>query len=400
MSGPVLWKAHVKVQWDQARQREDADPAILDHEPPTTGPSAAAALKSSLEGAPVSVPTISTDVAIIGAGPIGLELAIACKRAGIDYLHLEKGQIGQTISGFPPQMQFFSSSDRIALAGVPIQTPGQQKCTKGEYLAYLRMLVGQFELQVRTYEPVVRLRREPAGFELLTQPAGGTRRILARRLVLATGGTARPRKLEIPGEELPHVSPCFEDPHRYFQRRLLVIGGRNSAAEAALRCHRAGAHVTVSYRGAAFGPKSIKYWLLPELTGLIAAGQITCHYRTRPLAISPTHVTLERLEDVRSFEVPADFVLVQIGYLADMSLARMAGVELTGPGQLPRYNEQTMETSAAGVYIAGTAVAGTQQSYHVFLENCHIHVQRIVAALQGQAPPSPPAPAAYTQQEA
>src|SRR5215208_5407171 len=140
----------------------------------------------------------TTDVAVIGAGPIGLELAVALKRAGFDYLHFDAKQIGYTVSWFAPQTRFFSSNERIAIAGVPLQTPDGGKCTREQYLTYLRTVVQQFDLDVRTYEPVVGIERLPAGFTLTTKPAGGERRYRANRIVLVTGGTDRPRRLDVP----------------------------------------------------------------------------------------------------------------------------------------------------------------------------------------------------------
>jgi thioredoxin reductase (NADPH) len=201
----------------------------------------------------------STDVAVIGAGPIGLELAVALKRAGFDYLHFDAKQIGYTVSWFPPQTRFFSSNERIAIAGVPLQTPDGGKCTREQYLTYLRTVVQQFDLKVRTYEPVVGIDRDPRGgaFTLTTKPLAGECRYRANRIVLVTGGTDRPRRLNIPGEDLPHVSHYFGDPHTYFRKRVLIVGGKNSAVEAALRCHGAGAHVSLSYRRAKLPAKSI-----------------------------------------------------------------------------------------------------------------------------------------------
>ena len=331
-------------------------------------------------------------LAIIGAGPIGLELAIACKRAHIDYLHFDKGQIAQTISRFPPLMRFFSSNERIVLAGVPIQTTDQSKCTREEYLAYLRTLVVQFDLAVHTHEPVAAIECRDDGFLLRTQSRGTEQTYYAENVVLATGSTAQPRRLKIDGEDLPHVLHAFGDPHAYFQRRLLIVGGRNSAVEAALRCHQAFAQVVISYRQGKFDPGSVKYWLLPELRGRIKQNEIQCHYRTEPLAITSAHVTLKHLDSGDTIDVPVDDVLILIGFHADMTLFQSAGVELQADSQIPTFDEQTMQTNVPGIYAAGTAVAGTQQSYQVFLENCHIHTQRILAALQGQAPPPPPNP--------
>src|SRR4051812_46299808 len=189
----------------------------------------------------------TTDVVIIGAGPIGLELAVAFKRAGVDYLQFDAKQIGYTISWFPPQTRFFSSNDRIAIAGVPLQTPDQNKATREQYLAYLRTVVQQFNLKINTYEPVVNIERESSGFALTTTRGGVHRHYRANRIALATGGPAPPRTLDVPGEDLPHVHRHWRDPHDYFNKRVLVVGGKNSAVETALRFHHAGAQVALSY---------------------------------------------------------------------------------------------------------------------------------------------------------
>ena len=349
----------------------------------------------------------STDVAVIGAGPIGLELAVALKRAGFDYLHFDAKQIGYTISWFAPQTRFFSSNERIAIAGVPLQTADGGKCSREQYLAYLRTIVQQFDLRVRTYEPVAGIDRDPADgtFTLTTKPPGGEKRYRANRVVLVTGGTDHPRRLNIPGEDLPHVSHYFDDPHKYFRKRVLVVGGKNSAVEAALRCHNAGAYVSLSYRRVKLPAKSIKYWLLPEINGLMESGRIMAHFGTVPTEIAPTRVRLERWTDSaaapapafsfvnpepRTLNLPFDFVLLLIGYEADMTLARAAGIELNGECQTPTHDDRTMETNVPGLYVAGTAIAGTQHKYRVFIENCHVHVDRIMAALTGA--PTPPAP--------
>lgn len=327
-----------------------------------------------------------TRVLIIGAGPIGLEVAWELKRRGIPYLHIDKAQIGSTIGWFPEQMSFFSSTDRIAIAGVPLVTPGQRKATKEEYLAYLRQVAATRELEVRTYEEVVALERIGGGFVAVT-PRG---RIEAEAVVLATGDMAQPREIGIEGEHLPHVSHFFIEPHRYFRKRLLIVGGKNSAVETALRCWHAGAHVTLSYRQEEFSARSVKYWILPELKGRIHRGEIACYMPSEPLHITPTHVSLRGPEG--DFFVPTDFVLLLTGYVADMSLFRMAGAELEGESERPIVDATTMETSVPSLFVAGTASAGTQLGYTLFIENCHIHATRIAAALAGEPPPPDPPP--------
>jgi thioredoxin reductase (NADPH) len=336
-----------------------------------------------------------TQVIIVGAGPIGLEMAVALKQARIPSLHFDAKQIGHTISWFAPQTRFFSSNERIAIAGVPLQTPDQSKATREEYLTYLRCVVQQFDLQVNTYEPVAGIEGDGRrGFTLTTQPAGGQRTYRCQKLILCTGGTDHPRKLNVPGEDLPHVSHYFEDPHKYFRKRVLVVGGKNSAVEAALRCHHAGAYVSLSYRRDRLPAKSIKYWLLPEINGLMQSGRIEAYLPTVPRAITPTHVTLARvghsLYGHETFDVPADFVLLLLGYVQDNRLFKMAGVQLEGESSAPVFDARTMETNVPGLYVAGTAVGGTQDKYRVFIENCHVHVGRILAALTGAPPPEAP----------
>jgi thioredoxin reductase (NADPH) len=340
-----------------------------------------------------------TDVIIVGAGPIGLEMAVALKHAGVEYVHLEARQVAYTISWFAPQTRFFSSNERIAIAGVPLQTPDGGKSTREQYLTYLRAVVEQFDLQVNTYEPVVGIERKGGGgggFEVTTRPAAGAKRYRCNRLILATGGTDHPRKLNVPGEDLPHVDHYFTDPHPYFRKRLLIVGGKNSAVEAALRCHNAGAHVAISYRRDRLPDKSIKYWLLPEINTLIQAGRIQGFFNTVPTAITPTSVTLRSTTaggngdaagatKSATHDVPADFVLALIGYEQDDTLFKLAGVERLGDCHAPGHDPGTMQTNVPGLYVIGTAVGGTQDKYSVFIENCHVHVAKVLASLTGHA---------------
>lgn len=334
----------------------------------------------------------STGIAIVGAGPIGIELAVSLKRLGVDYLHFDAQQIGHTLSWWPRDTTFFSTTERIEIAGVPLQSTAQGRATGEEYLAYLRSVVEQFDLQVNTYEPVTGIERTDGSFLLHTQPHTGPRICLARRVVLASGDMHRPHRLHIPGEDLPHVSHYFHDVHPYFRRRLLIVGGRNSAAEAALRCWRAGAQVTLSYRRATFDERMVKHWILPDLQAQIDNGMIGFHPLTAPLEITPSHVTLARLDDAgcptgETTRQPADFVLLLTGFEADMTLFQQTGVTLEGPSQTPRFDPATMETDVPGLYVAGTAAAGQrQEKYTVFIENSHVHVGRIVQALTGRWP--------------
>jgi thioredoxin reductase (NADPH) len=325
------------------------------------------------------------EVILVGAGPIGLELAVALKRLQADYLHLEKRQIAQTISWFPYQTRFFSSPERIAIANVPFQTPDQSKATREDYLAYLRGIVQQFDLDVKTYERVVQIQRQENQFILDTRTQSGKQnQYLCQYVILAVGDMARPRLLNIAGEDLPHVSHYFHEPHQYFRRRLLIIGGKNSAVEAALRCHHAGVRVAISYRQNAFSPGSIKYWLLPEINLLTRTQQIPFYNQTIPIEIRPEEVVLRSTEYDKQITVPADFVLCMTGYTCDSTLFEMAGVRLQDESAKPLYNPKTMETNVPGLFVAGTAAAGAQKEYRLFIENCHEHVGKIVKAITGK----------------
>ncbi len=328
---------------------------------------------------------VNPHVAIIGAGPIGLELAVALKRARVDYTHLEAGQIAQTVDRYPKMTRFFSSPERIAIAGVPLQTPDQAKATREQYLDYLRGIVTQFDLDVHTYERVTKIDQEDSQFTLHTDRQGVVTRYSATHVVLAVGDMAFPRLLHVPGEDLSHVSHYFDEPHRYFRKRLFIVGGKNSAVEAALRCHHAGATVSMSYRGDRFDPERIKYWLLPELESLIKVGQIAFYPNTIPAAMTPTHVDLSPAPGLigDSIQVEADFVLLLTGYVMDATLFKMLGVELVGGNQAPAHDPQTMQTNVPNVFVAGTAAAGTQETFKLFIENCHAHVPRIVATITG-----------------
>lgn len=318
-------------------------------------------------------------VILVGAGPIGLELAIVLKHQGVDVLHLEAGAIGQTITWYPRQARFFSSPERIAIAGVPLVSPDQSKATREQYLAYLRTVVQQFNLPIATHEPVRRIKRDANSgtFDVHSSKRTAT----CDHLVLAIGDMHLPRLLNIEGEDLPHVSHYFDEPHAYFGRCLLIVGGRNSAAEAALRCHRAGAKVTLSYRRDNFDDNGIKYWLLPELKALIKTGEIAFYPNTMPTKITDTHVELSEQQ------VPADHVLLLTGYRQDKTLFEMLGVELVGENRAPQIDSTTMMTNVPHLYIAGTAAAGTQQRFKLFIENCHTHATKIAKAITGKTPP-------------
>jgi len=331
------------------------------------------------------------EVAIVGAGPIGIELAGAFKREGVPYLHFEAEQIGHTISRYARFTRFFSSPERLAIAGIPIQTPDQEQTTGEVYLSYLRSVVEILDLDIQTFERVIEVMPlqsddDREGYLVRTQTRTAEHEYLVRKVVFANGDMAHATALGIPGEDLPHVSHFFLDPHLYFRKKLLVVGGRNSAMEAALRSFRAGAKVALSTRGD-LDPKHLNSRLHLEMSILTRKGYVEYLPNTVPVEIRAESVLLKTTESHDSdgphtFEQPADFVLLNTGYTADTSLLRSLGVEFDNEG-IPSSNPETLETNVRGIYVAGTAVGGEQHRYHIFIGTAHIHTARIFRAITG-----------------
>ena len=271
----------------------------------------------------------STEVAIIGAGPIGIELAIAFEELGVDYILIEANQVGDAFMKWPPNTHFFSTPEHVALAGVPVHNLDQRSITGEQYLAYLRTLVEMFDLNLRIYEPVTAVTpQEEDGFVVTTKHRLGEKSYQAKHVVLATGGMAGPRMVNIPGEDLPHVSHYFPGPHHYFRTKILIVGGRNSAAEAALRCWRVGAtDIALSYRRPEPNFERIKPHLAGDLKDRFEKGEITFYPATIPVEITPEYILLASTEDGMTpngstIKHEADFVYLATGFEADMSLFR------------------------------------------------------------------------------
>lgn len=331
--------------------------------------------------------SILNDAVVVGAGPIGIEMAVALKRSGLSYVHLERGCLAQTVFDYPPDTRFFSSPERIAIAGVPFLTQDQSKATREEYLTYLRSVVIQFQLSIRFFENVQGINRTDGGeFQIKTRHSliGHESEYRTRRIILAIGDMHRYRMLGIPGEDLAHVSHALRDPHTYLGQRVLIVGGKNSAAEAAIRLYRAGAHVTLSYRGPELPKESIKYWILPELKSLIKAGSIQFYPESNVTEMKGQQVAIRTPEG--PLQLGFDSVLLLTGYVLDPTLYTLCGIDTDAETQKPFWDPDTMETNVPGIYVAGTGAAGTQKPYRLFIENCHEHVDRILGSLTGKAP--------------
>lgn len=317
--------------------------------------------------------SFDAEVAIIGAGPLGIELAAALKLSSISYLLFDKEQMGQMIYNFPPQTHFFSSNDRIAIAGIPIETLDQQKCTREQYLAYLRTVFLTYQLEIHPFEEVVAI--EPKdGFVVTTNKAV----YKVRFVVVATGSTSYPRKLNVPGENLPHVGIKMADPQHYFQQKVAIIGGKNSAVETALRLFQAGAHPHIIMHKPTLEKEAIKYWLYPELEGCIKRGEILLTSNAEVVEILPGRIKVKDLSSNKIIDIEADQVIKAIGFDADMSLLEKLGIKLITSVQRPEFDDATMETQVPNLFVLGTIIGGTQRGYKVFIENSHNHVGKIL----------------------
>lgn len=357
-------------------------------------------------GVVFQLPT-ACDVLVVGAGPIGLETAAVLSGEGHDVVVVDAGPVGATIARqFPPATRFFTSPERLMIRGWPLPGTTQEKTTGEEYLAYLRMFVVGAGLQVRTFTKVIGIDGVRGDFTVTTRtPDGITATIRCRTVVLATGGTSHPRRLGVPGEDLASVHTHLGDPHRFFGRRVMVVGGRNSAAESALRLYRVGAQVHLVHRAPELHPR-VKHWIRPEVVSLMSEGQIVGHLPRVVTRIEPGRVTLaERaaapqpepaaLADGRQHPtatVDVDDVLLQIGYTQDRAIFDLAGITTTGANGAPALDDATMESNVPGIYVVGTASAGTQERFEVFIENSHQHADRVAAALAGRPGPAPVPP--------
>lgn len=327
-------------------------------------------------------PLPPVDLLIVGAGPIGIACAIEAQRAGLSARIVEKGAIVNSIVGYPTQMEFFSTPELLELGGHPLATQ-RYKPLREEALDYYRGVAQREGVEIALGETVLDVEGEAGAFRVVTERGGTRREHAAGAVVLATGFYDRPNLLGVPGEELPHVTHYFKEPYPYSGRRVVVIGAKNSAAKAALSCHRHGADVTLLVRGDEI-TTSVKYWIRPDLLNRIRDGAITAHTNTTVERITPDAV--HALGPDGPLAIPADAVLALTGYHPDFGLLERVGIALDGDARVPRFDERTMETNRPGLYLAGTVCGGLNTS-RWFIENGRIHAARLAAHLAGLPAP-------------
>jgi thioredoxin reductase (NADPH) len=343
------------------------------------------------------------DLVIIGAGPSGLAAAIAAKRHGLDYQVLEQGVLVNSIYRFPPQMVFFTTPELLEVGGLPFVSP-YEKPTRAEALRYYRKVVDIYDLQIAFGEQVLAVSREvgdgpdPAAsggtgarpqpeqksvFAIETRSSRGVRRVRhARHVIFAIGYYDHAVMLGIPGEDLPHVSHFYTDPHLHYRQRVVVVGGGNSAAEAALEMFRAGAKVTIVHRHAQL-KSTIKYWVRPDIENRIKEASVAARFNAQVTEIRPTSVMVTSTGSGEREEIPADAVYLLTGYRADSDLMCRAGIRLTDR-DAPVHDPATFETNVPGIFIAGGAIAGVDTGT-IFIENGRFHGEKIIDVIAERA---------------
>lgn len=336
------------------------------------------------------------DVLIIGAGPSGLASAIEAQRAGARAVCIDKGCLVNSLYHYPANMTFFTTPELLEIGDIPFPS-AHTKPTREEALEYYRRVAAHYKLEIRQYERVERVGGRDGNFtvetvRVRTEILGALEShsaheapmpedrfaYRARKLVVATGYYDLPNVMRIPGEDLPKVFHYYREPHPFYDNDVLVIGGKNSAAIAALELWRHGARVTLVHRGEGMHPH-VKYWIKPDIENRIKAGEIRSYFRSMVKEIRPDSVLLATPQGEVTLE--NQFVFALTGYHPDFDFLRGLGIQLTSDECRPKVNPETLETNVPGVYVAGVIVAGSRTN-EIFIENGRFHGQRIAADLR------------------
>jgi thioredoxin reductase (NADPH) len=329
-----------------------------------------------------------SDVVIVGAGPSGLATAIAAGRLTLAYTLLEKGALVNSIYHFPTNMVFFTTPELLEIGGLPFVTPNE-KPTRLEALRYYRRVVDALGVKVTFGQEVLSVDREANGrggteFAVVSRSEQGRQVWHALAVVMATGFYDHPNLIGVPGEDLPHVSHYYKEAHTFFRKQVVVVGGSNSAAEAALDlCRNGAARVTLVHRWSELSP-TIKYWVLPDLQNRIKEGSIQVRLNARVREIRPESVVIERGDERE--ELPADAVLLLTGYHPDRNLLQRAGVGLDPSTCLPEHDPDTLETNVRNLFLAGGVISGNDTA-PVFIENGRLHGERAIRVISERLRP-------------
>lgn len=324
-------------------------------------------------------PMETYDIICIGAGPTGLATAIEAKRAGMRPLVIDKACLCNSIFHYPVNMVFFTTPELLEIGDLPLVCAAE-KPTRVEALKYYRRAAEHYALELRLYERVMRVDGQDGNFTVVTRNEKGIeRRYAGKKIAVATGYYDLPNLLGVPGENLPHVSHYYSEPHEYWDQDVVVIGGKNSSAEAALDLYRNGARVTLVHRGRELGA-SIKYWVRPDIENRIKAGQIQALLHARVEEITRDEVVIE--QHALTKRVAAKQVFALTGYHPDYSFIERLGVKLDPESRRPALDPNTLESNVPGIHLAGVVIGG-RHTGEIFIENGRFHGKQIVQALKG-----------------
>ena len=325
----------------------------------------------------VTSPDEILDVVIVGAGPTGLACGLELKRRGLRALLFDKGCITNSLYNYPTNMMFFTTPELLEIGDIPFPSPNP-KPSRNEALQYYRLVAAYYKLDVRQYHRVERVTGSDGAFTVHTEDRFGRPGALkARKLALSTGYYDLPNFMNIPGENLSKVHHYYNDPHPYFETDVVVIGGKNSAAIAALELWRSGARVTLVHRGQGVQPH-VKYWIKPDIENRIKNGEIKAYFESQMVQITQDAVVVETPEG--PITLKNDFVFAMTGYHPDFDFLENLGVRFEGPDKLPVCDPRTLESNVPGIYLAGVIVAGSRTN-EIFIENGRFHGKQIAAAL-------------------
>lgn len=320
------------------------------------------------------------DVLVIGAGPTGLACAIEARRAGFRVVSVDKGCLCNSLFHYPSNMTFFTTPELLEIGNVPFSTTNQ-KPNRNEALEYYRKVAEHYELDIRQYQRVEEIEGSDGNFRVHVVDRFGRKGLLStKKLIVSTGYYDLANPLNVPGEELPKVFHYYHDPHPYYDLEVMVIGGKNSAAIAALDLWRHGAHVTLVHRGPSMH-RHVKYWILPDIENRIKNGEVTAHFNTSVAKIGLDTVTLA-LPDAE-LEIPNDYVFAMTGYHPDFDFLSSLGVRIKGEDRQPAFHPQTLESNVPGIYLAGVIVAG-DRTHEIFIENGRFHGHQIAEDLKAK----------------
>lgn len=321
------------------------------------------------------------DIAVVGAGPCGIAVGVAAHQQGLRCVLFDRGPVTRAISLYPTYTTFFSGPEKLEIARLPFTTAGD-KPTRREALRYYRKVVEFFGLDVRQYEDVLGIDGQHGQFRLRTRRRDSDEaEHHARNVVIATGYFDTPNRIDVPGAELPKVLSYFKEPFPFFQQDVLVIGGGNSAADAALSCWREGARVTLVHLADELD-RGVKPWVRPDLDNRIAEGSIPFLRSHRVTAIRPREADLENLASGERRTLPNDWVLSMTGYVPDPRLLASLGVHVDPQSGVPEHDPATMQTNVPGVFVAGVLVSGYDAN-RIFIENGKLHGPLIARAVRG-----------------